>query len=167
MNASAQTVYGLLIGTVAEIDPTLARVKVTIHEREHETNWAPIAAPMSGKGRGVYFMPEVGDEVVLAFDRGRFDHPYVLGFLWNGQDAPPSTDGHLRTMKSVNGHEISLYDPEPSAGDKGYIRIKDAHGNTIELANGLLTIKGTAAIRIDAPTVAINGRVVAPIGSPL
>lgn len=165
--SGAKPVQGVLIGTVEEIDPVLGRVKVKIPEREHDTNWAPIAAPMCGNGRGTYFMPEVGDEVVVAFDRGQFDHPYVVGFLWNGQDAPPSTDGHLRTIKSVNGHEISLFDPVVAGGDKGYIRIKDAHGNMIELANGLITIKGVAAIRIDAPTVAINGRVIAPIGSPI
>ena len=172
--SGAELVNGLLIGTVKEVDPALARVKVTIPEREHETEWAPIASPMSGGSRGAYFMPEVGDEVVVGFDRGRFDHPYVLGSLWNGVDAPPSPvehapapDGQVRIIKSVNGHEISLYDPEVAGGDKGFVRIRDAHGNTIELANGIITLKGVAAIRIDAPQVVINGRPVSPIGSPL
>jgi uncharacterized protein involved in type VI secretion and phage assembly len=167
MSGGAAPIAGVLVGTVKEVDPALGRVKVSIPERDHDSNWAPIAAGMGGNGRGAYFMPEVGDEVVVAFDRGQFDHPYVLGFLWNGQDAPPSVDGHLRTIKSVNGHEISLFDPPVSAGDKGYVRIKDAHGNTIELANGLITIKGVAAIRIEAPLVAINGRAVSPVGSPI
>jgi uncharacterized protein involved in type VI secretion and phage assembly len=171
---NAELVPGLLIGTVKEVDPALARVKVTIPEREHETDWAPIASAMSGNGRGAYFMPEVGDEVVVGFDRGRFDHPLVLGCLWNGVDAPPAPkdhspapDGQVRITKSVNGHEISLYDPQVSNGDKGFIRIQDGHGNMIELANGIITLKGVAAIRIDAPQIVLNGRPLSPIGSPL
>ena len=165
--SNGQITHGLMIGTVQEIDPTLARVKVSIPERGHDSHWAPIATLMAGGGRGAYFMPEEGDEVVIAFDRGRFDHPYVVGFLWNGQDAPPQTDGKQRTIKSVNGHEITLYDPTIAGGDKGYIRVKDAHGNLIELANGRITVTGVGLIQINAPVVTINGRVVAPVAPPI
>ena len=39
-----------------------------------------------------YFLPEVGDEVLVAFERGDLRFPYVLGSLWNGKDKPPSTN---------------------------------------------------------------------------
>lgn len=166
MNTGPQAA-GLMIGTVKEVDPKLGRVRVEIHERGHATHWAPIAALMAGDSRGTYFMPEVGDEAVVGFDRGHFDHPYVIGFLWNGQDAPPVTDGKIRMIKSVNGHEIALYDPPVASGDRGYIRVRDAHGNQIEMANGIITIKGVGILKIDAPVVSINGRVVSPVGPPI
>ena len=54
-----------------------------------ESYWAPIASLMAGKKRGARFMPERDDEVLVAFDHGDFDHPYVVGFLWNGADKAP------------------------------------------------------------------------------
>jgi len=103
----------------------------------------------------------------IAFDRGHFDHPYVVGFLWNGVDKPPVNDPHLRLIRSVNGHEIAIYDPPISQGDKGYIRLQDSHGNIVELANAHITIKSVGTITIDAPNIAINGRPVAPQAKPI
>ena len=57
-----------------------------------ESAWAPVAAPLAGKQRGAFFMPELGDEVLVAFEDGSFDSPYIIGFLWNGVDMPPETD---------------------------------------------------------------------------
>jgi uncharacterized protein involved in type VI secretion and phage assembly len=162
-------IKGVVTGTVKEIDAAAAAVKVDFNwmtppQRSH---WAPIATLMGGKGRGSYFMPEIDDEALVAFDQGEFDHPYVVGFLWNGVDGPPSPEGRLRLMHSVNGHEIGMYDREPAAGDKGFLRIQDAHGNVIELGNSYITIVGTGNLQIIAPNVTINGRLVSPVGPPI
>jgi uncharacterized protein involved in type VI secretion and phage assembly len=122
---------------------------------------------MSGRGRGAYYMPEIDDEVLVAFEHGDFAHPFVVGFLWNGADPPPSRERRLRLIHSVNGHEIALYDAEPKGGDRGFVRIRDAHGNTIELANGRLSITSVGSLQIKAPNVVINGRLVAPVGPPI
>src|SRR4029079_7869771 len=108
------------------------------------SSWAPIAAPMAGPSRGQFYSPEVGDEALVAFEHGDFDHPFVVGFLWNGVDQPPSNDHHRRLVHSVNGHEIEINDSPPNAGDKGFIRIQDAHGNKIELSNGRISITGVS-----------------------
>ena len=162
-------VPGFLIGIVSDRDPTLGRVKARIPslDPDVETDWAPIASPMAGPGRGMYYMPELDDEVVIGFDRGQFDSPYVVGFLWNGKDAPPRTDATMRVIRSVNGHEIAICDSPISAGDRGYVQITDAHGNQIELANGRITITGVGMIQIKAPVVTINGRIVAPTANPI
>lgn len=160
-------IMGVVTGTVKEIDSTLGAVKVDFNwmQPPQRSNWAPIASMMGGNGRGTYFMPEIDDEALVAFDQGKFDHPYVVGFMWNGVDAPPSTEKHLRLIHSVNGHEIGIYDRTPvAAGDKGFIRIQDAHGNIIELGNRHITIIGTGNIQINAPNVTINGRLISPIG---
>lgn len=162
-------IHGVVIGIVKEIDATNAAVIVEFPwmSPPQRSYWAPIAAPMSGRGRGMYYMPELEDEALVAFDHGKFDHPYVLGFLWNGKDTPPSSERRLRLIHSVNGHEIGIYDPEPSAGDKGFIRIRDAHGNQVELANGRISIHAVGSLELRAPNVTINGRLVAPVGRPI
>jgi uncharacterized protein involved in type VI secretion and phage assembly len=162
-------IQGVVTGVVREIDAAQASVKVDfmwMHPPQR-SHWARIATLMSGKKRGVYYMPEPDDEVLLAFEHGKFDHPYVVGFLHNGQDVPPETDRRLRVIRSVNGHEIAIYDAPPSGGDLGFIRIKDAHGNLVELANAQIRITSIGALQIKAPTVSINGRMVAPIGPPI
>jgi uncharacterized protein involved in type VI secretion and phage assembly len=54
----------------------------------------------------------VGDEVLVGFEQGDINHPYILGFLWNGQDRPPtsSIDTHVRRLKTVSGHILEFDD---------------------------------------------------------
>ncbi len=162
-------IQGVVTGLVREIDAANAAVKVDFMwmQPPQRSHWARIATLMSGQGRGVYYMPEEDDEVLVAFEHGKFDHPYVVGFLWNGPDRPPENERRLRVIRSVNGHEIVIYDAPPRGGDKGFIRIKDAHGNQIELANAQIKITSVGGIQLKAPTISINGRLVAPVGPPV
>jgi uncharacterized protein involved in type VI secretion and phage assembly len=163
--------YGVVVGTVASVaDPAEeGRIQVEFPwmEGRNKHFWAPPATMMSGGGRGSWFMPEKGDEVLVAFDHGSVDHPYIIGFLWNGADKPPSNDPQLRVLRTVNGHEIAFYDPAASAGDQGYLRLKDAHGNVVELANASVSITSVGSIDISAPNVTINGRPVTPQPRPI
>ena len=65
---------------------------------------------LAGNLRGFYFLPEVDDEVLVAFEQGDARFPYVVGALWNGKDAPPekNDDGqnNVRAIKSRSGHVI-------------------------------------------------------------
>jgi uncharacterized protein involved in type VI secretion and phage assembly len=72
----------------------LARVKVHFpwYEYPNESYWARLAVPMAGQGQGTYFLPEIGQEVLVAFDRGDVRFPYVVGALWNGKEGPPTTN---------------------------------------------------------------------------
>lgn len=114
--------FGVAIGIVTNNkDPQgLGRVKLTLPwmSDDAESNWARIAAPMAGKGRGCYFLPEVNDEVLVAFEHGSPDSPYVLGGLWNGKDKPPASnqDGKndVREIRSRNGNVIRLTDTDGS-----------------------------------------------------
>ncbi|HEX3559749.1 MAG TPA: phage baseplate assembly protein V [Pyrinomonadaceae bacterium] len=161
---------GVVVGLVTDNqDPEkTGRLKLKFPTLDDvDSPWAPVAALMSGNNRGGFYMPEVGDEVLVSFDQGRFDHPYVVGFLWNGKDKPPSDDVKHRLFRSVNGHEIDIYDPPVTGGDKGYIRIKDAHGNIVELSNAQIKITSPGTINIQAPNVIINGRAVVPQPRPI
>jgi uncharacterized protein involved in type VI secretion and phage assembly len=143
------------------------QVKFPILTGNDEGTWAPVATMMAGGARGSWFMPEVDDDVLLAFENGDTNHPYVVGFMWNGQQQPPRTDPHLRVIQSVNGHMIEMFDPPAGAADAGYIRIMDTYGNSIVLQDSNIAITGVGAITIDAPSVRIGGRPVLPLGGPI
>jgi len=95
----------------------LGRVKVTFAwlAENDESNWARIATMMAGNDRGSYFLPEVGDEVLIAFEQGSIStFLHVIGSLWNGKDKVHETnsDGknNLRVIKSRSGHKIIFDD---------------------------------------------------------
>jgi uncharacterized protein involved in type VI secretion and phage assembly len=164
-------VYGIVPGKVVDVkDPAAmgrVNVKFPILTGSDQAYWAPVATMMAGGSRGSWFMPEVDDDVLVAFQDGDVAHPHIVGFLWNGQQQPPRTDPHLRVLQSVNGHMIEMYDPPPGGADAGYIRIMDAYGNTIVLQDSNIAITGVGAITIDAPSILISGRPVSPIGGPI
>jgi uncharacterized protein involved in type VI secretion and phage assembly len=168
-------INGVVIGLVTNVQDPSQNGRIKVHfpwlDDQHETDWIRIATMMGGNGRGSFFMPEVNDEVLVAFDHGDVRFPYVVGFMWNGQDQTPTTDLQLRVIRSVNGHEIRLYDPPVQNGDQGYVRIQYSRGggsvNIVELANGGITISSDSAVQIIAPNVMINGRVVAPTSGPI
>ena len=112
-----RTINGVVIGTVKSVDDpeSLGRVQLTfpwMNEAEPESNWARIAAPMSGGERGFQFMPEVDDEVLVAFEQGDLRFPYVIGGLWNGQQKPPRTDPKKRAIKTVSDHTLEFDDTD-------------------------------------------------------
>jgi uncharacterized protein involved in type VI secretion and phage assembly len=90
-------------------DPqSLGRIKVKYPalDDQHEGWWARIAAPSAGANRGLLMLPVVGDEVLLAFEHGDDEHPYIIGSLWNGQAQPQTLvhdDGSfaLRSDKQI------------------------------------------------------------------
>jgi hypothetical protein len=93
------------------------------------SHWAPIASLLSGKKRGARFMPEKDDEALIAFDRGHFEHPYVVGFLWNGVDESPDDVKYNRLVVTPGGHELRFEDKE---GDRRVV-IKTSTGHTLTL----------------------------------
>jgi len=111
-------VHGVVIGIVTNNrDPEgLHRVKVKFPwlSGADESHWARVAAAMAGNDRGAYFLPEVDDEVLVAFEHGSVDHPFVLGSLWNGRDKPPEANDNgsndHRGFKSRSGHVLRLGD---------------------------------------------------------
>jgi phage baseplate assembly protein V len=127
-------------GIVADIsDPNgQGRIKVTFPwlSENHQSAWAPIAAPQAGKQRGHWFMPEIGDEVLVAFEQGDFAHPFIIGFLWNGVDTPPDTDPKHRILITPGGHELRFEDND---GAKKVV-LKSSAGFTVEMNESAKTL---------------------------
>jgi uncharacterized protein involved in type VI secretion and phage assembly len=164
---NSQKFYGIMVGIVTNNqDPEgLGRVKVKIPRLsgDDESNWARIATFMAGKDRGAFFLPEVDDEVLVAFECGDINMPYVIGALWNGVDKPFETnsDGKndKRVIKSRSGHLIRLDDKD--GAEK--IEIIDKTGKnliTFDTRNNKIAIASDKDIELSAPKgkVTINAQ---------
>lgn len=111
-------VNGIVVGLVADLeDPlNLGRIKVNYtFLGELQSCWARIATLMAGPDRGSLFRPEPEDEVLIAFELGSPDRPYIIGALWNEQDVPPAMGeeplaNDWRLIKSRSGHILKFND---------------------------------------------------------
>jgi uncharacterized protein involved in type VI secretion and phage assembly len=165
-------IHGVVVGIVTNNqDPDgLGRVKVKFPwlSDVDESTWARIAAPMAGDQRGVYFLPEVEDEVLVAFEHGDVRFPYVLGALWNGKDAPPASndDGknNVRIIKSRSGHVIKLNDEDGKEtieivdkSEKNSILIDTANNSIAVTSDKDITLSASnGTIKLDAQKIEIN-----------
>lgn len=149
--------YGVTVGIVTnnKDDDGLGRVKVKfpLLSDSDESYWARVLTLMAGNDRGVYFLPEVDDEVLVAFAHGDIESPYILGAVWNGKDKPPekNDDGknNRRLIKSRSGHQIILDDTK----DEEQIIIRDRTDKNeivIDSKNNKLNIKVEEDITIEA-----------------
>jgi phage baseplate assembly protein gpV len=160
-------INGVVIGLVTQVQPGQVKVNYPWLEETHETDWIRIATAMSGGERGTFLMPELRDEVLVAFDQGDPRMPYIIGFLWNGKDQPPGTDVRDRRITSRNGHSVRFLDATPSNGSVGALVIEDGHGNAIVMSNGKITIRAVNLLEIDALHLTLKGRVVADGPNPI
>lgn len=172
------SVAGVAVGIVAANDDPkgLGRVKLRFHWRDKKfvTDWVRVVAPMGGGGRGAYFVPEVDDEVLVAFDRDDIRYPYVLGALWSDKDKPPEKNENkkndVRIIKSRKGHmvrfddaaakgsiTIELDDGKKIEIDDDGIRITDK-SNSIEIdtKGGSISLTAATSLSIKAPKIAIE-----------
>ncbi len=144
----------------------LGRVKLKfpwLAEGEPESSWARIAAPMAGAERGAWLMPEVDDEVLVAFEHGDLRRPYVVGFLWNGVDKPPAKEPERRIITTVAGHVLEFDDTEGSERivlafkgdvpsitlDEQAIEIKFSDSSHIKLTASDLTIVNDTLVAVN------------------
>ena len=140
---------GVAIGLVVDVDARLGRVRVRFPWMEPpvESFWAPIASLLAGKKRGARFMPEIGDETLIAFDHGEFDHPYVVGFLWNGQDEAPDNVVTNRLIVTPGGHELRFEDKD---GDRRIvIKTAGAHRVALDDKEKSITVESTQGHKLE------------------
>ena len=155
---SDSKINGVVIGIVTNNnDPeNLGRIRVKFPwlSNEDESDWARVASLMAGKDRGIYILPEIDDEVLVVFEHGDINMPYVIGSLWNGKDVPPETnrDGknNIRMIKSRSGHVIRIDD----TNGKEKIEIVDKTEKnmiSIDAKDNKISIISDKDIEISAP----------------
>ncbi len=182
--AAVEKISGVVLGIVTNNqDPdNLGRVKLKFPWRDDkdESEWARSATLMGGNDRGTFFLPEVGDEVLVSFEHGDIQQPYVVGALWNGKDKPPTSNQNgkndIRMIKTRSGHKVVFNDEsgketvevhtkaghkiilDDSSGSEK-IEIKDKTGSNsiaIDSTQNSVTIKSGAKISLQAPMIEIK-----------
>lgn len=150
---------GVVVGIVEQTtgDPDkLGRIKVRfpLLDAAILSNWCRVASFFAGSGVGAYFLPAKGDEVLVTFEAGNMNAPYVIGALWNGRDLPPVTgeapQQSVRVIKTKSGSLIRIDD---TAGAEK-IEISDKGGDkvVIDAAKKSITISSTGTLEITAAT---------------
>ncbi len=112
---------------------------------EEKSAWARMTTPSAGGGRGFMFMPEVGDEVLVAFEHGDPERPYIIGALWNGVDSAPRQgfwDGEAMQAVGSNGAQLAA-----DMARNDIKRIVTKSGNRIQLVD----VGGKESIVISTP----------------
>lgn len=166
-------VNGIVIGLVKDLeDPeNLGRVRVTFpYLGDQLSDWARLVTLMAGKDRGVFFRPEVDDEVLVGFELGDVRRPYILGSLWSTTDTPPRDDGQAkennwRFIKSRSGHIVKLDDTkdrekiEIIASDGKRKIVFDVADEKIQVTCDTGDVEVSASsgtVKVDATTVEIK-----------
>jgi uncharacterized protein involved in type VI secretion and phage assembly len=169
---------GLLPAIVIDnVDPeNLGRIQVRIAGDGGEVSdrWARLVAPMAGSDRGIWFLPEVGDEVLVALDDGAARDPYVLGGLWSATSPPPDTANAAndrKLIRSRSGVQITFDDragqerlviDTPGGqvitlhGGSGSIEIVDGNGGSVRLASDGIQVNATGKVTIRASRIEID-----------
>ncbi|MBO0348273.1 VgrG-related protein [Phormidium pseudopriestleyi FRX01] len=118
------------------------RVKFPTLTEEHESNWARVVAIGGGPDRGFDCLPEINDEVLVAFEHGDIHRPYIIGGVWNGKDKPPEKVAEsvangkvrLRTIKTRLGHKLQFVEEDKGSSKKGiYIETVDGEKHKLHL----------------------------------
>jgi phage protein D/phage baseplate assembly protein gpV len=157
-SASAPIFAGVVPAIVTDVkDPDdIGRVKVKFPwiSDSFVSDWARMSQIGAGKDRGAVFLPEVDDEVLVAFEQGDFRRPYVIGGLYNGVDKPKLGQGLIdgssgavkrRGLISKHGHGLVFFDDD---GKDGLALLTGDKGMRISLNKGSTTIKVTSSGKI-------------------
>ena len=161
-----------------------------------ESHWARVVTVGAGKEMGTHWLPEIDDEVLVAFEHGNFNHPYVIGGVYSQKLKPPpeSQEGKAidkRVMKSRSGHMIIMDDTQGSEKitietSKGHLLSMDDAGKSIEFKTSgkkfikiddqgnkisiegatTVDIKSTNAINIEGTSVTIKGKGTVKVEAP-
>ena len=171
-------VKGVAVAVVTQNkdDESLCRVKVSYpwYDKPRESYWARLASPMAGNDRGLVMIPEVGDEVLVAFEREDVRFPYVLGVLRNGKEKSPfvNDDGKndIRIVQSRKKHYLKFDDGATGVvelahqkgrkivfDDNGFA-VQDENGNVVRVdsGSGAMTIEAKGQLNIKAATITIE-----------
>jgi phage protein D/phage baseplate assembly protein gpV len=180
--ANRNRIYGVVVGLVTDNkdpdDNGRVKVKYPWLGDDAVSYWARIARPSAGKDYGFVWIPEVDEEVVVAFEHGDINFPLVVGSLWNGKDKMPSKtvsgaseDGKItrHALISPGGHQIVFYDKDDDAGiqittkDKKYrIVLGASEKKMVIYAEGdvRMETKGKLDMKVDKDfTLAVNGAI--------
>lgn len=179
--ASGQHGVALGIVTSNKDEGNQGRVKIKMPWlNEDESDWIPVINFLGGKDHGSFFIPEVDDQVLVAFEQGDLNRPVVIGSFYSKEVKPEvntsNGENNIKRIKTKSGHEIIFDDKEnqqkltvsSSSGHKislddssgsPKISIEDKTGNNkieFDSNQGSISISSQTSIKIKAPTIEIK-----------
>jgi uncharacterized protein involved in type VI secretion and phage assembly len=153
----AEPIYGVVLATVTnnQDDKKLGRVKLKYGWRSatDESDWAPVVTAMAGDKFGLFLLPEVNDQVLVLFERGDINKPYVIGSLYTAtvKPKPDNADGKnaIRELRSRSGHVVRLDD---SDGKERIVIADKTEKNQIvfDSANNTIQVTSEKDLKIEA-----------------
>ena len=170
---STDRIYGVVVGIVTNIDDPedLGRVKVQFPwlASDQESHWARMCNLLAGPGYGSWFRPALDTEVLVAFEQGDINHPYVLGMLWNGEDGPPQPSNqdakdYDKVIKTAQNN-LLVFGEDPDGTQYIQLRVRNASNTcAIQLTSDgdisaeadNITIQAGQKIVLKAPTIEID-----------
>lgn len=127
----------------------LGRLRVSLQALGEEV-WARRATLAAGDRLGTWFVPAVGDEVLVAFESGDPRRPVVVGALWNASRRPPESNPERTVLRTKHGATIVFDD------GTGSLEVQDANGNTVKLASTGVTVTCAGELKVSASSVEIS-----------
>ena len=151
--------YGVMVGKVINPVDAMALGRVQVRLPSIDSNdlspWARVAVPMAGLLHGFYFIPNIGDEVLVAFEHGDLNAPYIIGSLWNALAPPPlpSPAPQIRMIKTPLGNQIMFSESPPSI----VINTPDMTPTVVIASTGVQILSGTSVINMTPDGITISG----------
>jgi uncharacterized protein involved in type VI secretion and phage assembly len=127
----------------------LGRVRVKFHwmNGTEKTPWIRVTSPHGGGGKGMFFMPEVGEEVIVGFEGDSPIKPYVIGTVYHGKASNTYSNGgnDVKALQTRSGNKVIMNDAD------GSVFVEDKDGNSMLIDGaGNITVKSNNTVTIDA-----------------
>lgn len=162
----------------------LGRIRAKLHwmNGSEKTPWMRFTTPHAGGGKGMFFIPEKDEEVIVGFEGDSATKPYVIGSVYHGKanNSFSNADNDIKTIQSRSGHIIELNDKNGAES----ITVKDKNENviTVDTPRGCITIKdknknqiiidakgdsieitANESITMNAPSITLNGTTISSL----
>ncbi len=127
----------------------LGRLQISVSAFDQKV-WARRATLLAGERRGTWFVPDAGDEVLVAFEGGDARKPVGVGALWNAKERPPESNPERTLLRTKHGATI-VFD-----NGVGALEVTDSNGNAVKLAPDGVTVTAAAKVKVSAAVVEID-----------
>jgi phage baseplate assembly protein gpV len=159
-------IQGVMVGRVTNVlDPLLlGRVQVQLPSIDalDQSPWARVATPAAGLASGMYWIPNPEDEVLVAFENGSLDAPYIIGCLWSAVAPPPLPSPllQIRGLRTPLGNQILMMEEPPGI----LISTADGLNSVILLPTGMQLISGANVVSLTPDGITMAGATIKLIG---